>query len=122
MQAEAALTRMLELSSQIVEAVLARRDGSVLASSVAADARGADLARTGVSLLGAAADVRPGHDAERVVVELETGALVVVGDAERIAVATTLAEPTVAVVVYDLRTALHGLAAEKPANRRRKAV
>ena len=60
----------------------------------------------GAELLAAAAAIRAdGPAVERVHVDLERGSLVVVRDGERTIVATTVAEPTVGLVAYDLRTA-----------------
>jgi predicted regulator of Ras-like GTPase activity (Roadblock/LC7/MglB family) len=108
MTAEAAITRMLEHSTQIVEAVIASRDGDVRAASTS-EARGVELAAAGMALLEAGDDVRPGLAAERVVVELPTSSLVVVSNQAHLAVATTVAEPTVALVVFDLRSAVQSV-------------
>ena len=46
---------------------------------------------------------------ERVHVDVERGSLVVVRDGERSIVATTIAEPTVGLVAFDLRATLRRL-------------
>lgn len=110
MDASSALAGLLELSTQVVEAVIVGPVG-VEASSVADTGRSDALASAGRALLAAAETVRPeGPSAlDRVVVELDEAAVVVVREGERSIVATTGAEPTVGLLVYDLRTALRGI-------------
>ncbi len=111
MDASAALAELLELSTQIVEAVVVSADGEVVASRAASDERARELASAGADLLSAAATIRsaapPG--VERVHVDHERGSLVVARDAERSLVATTVAEPTVGLVAFDLRATLRRL-------------
>jgi hypothetical protein len=119
MDAQAALDELTILSRQVVEAVLCSADGRVAASTVADEARAAALARAGQELLAAAAGVRAGGPAvERVHVALDEGSLFLVRDAGRTLVATTVADATPGLVLYDLRTALRR-SAEAPARRRR---
>ena len=69
-----------------------------------------ELASAGADLLSAAATIRSAAaGVERVHVDLERGSLVVVRDAERTIVATTVAEPTVGLVAFDLRATLRRL-------------
>jgi predicted regulator of Ras-like GTPase activity (Roadblock/LC7/MglB family) len=119
--APTALTELLELSTQVVEAVVVGPDG-IEASSTADDVRAERLAATAASLLEAASDVRPGAaPVDRVVVELPTAAVVVLRGGQRSIVATTVAEPTVGLVAYDLRSVLRRLDEPvKPARRPRK--
>lgn len=121
MDAATALTELLDLSTQVVEAVVVGPDG-VEASSAADQARSERLAAAGTALLDAAADVRPAAAAvDRVVVDLESGAAIVVRQGDRSVVATTVAEPTVGLVTYDLRSLLRRLdEPEKPTRRARK--
>lgn len=109
MDASVALSELVGLSTQVVEAVIAGTDGRVLAAHAADDDRAAELAAAGARLLEAASGVRPAAPVERVHVELERGSLVVVRDAERTIVATTVPEPTRGLVVFDLRAALRRL-------------
>jgi predicted regulator of Ras-like GTPase activity (Roadblock/LC7/MglB family) len=111
----APLARLLELSTQVVEAVVVGVDG-IEASSVADLARAEALALAASSLLETAAAVRPGIDVavDRVTVETDTAALVVVREDGRMIVATTVPEPTLGLVVYDLRTALRAPADGEP--------
>ena len=107
MDASAALAELLELSTQVVEAVVVSADGTVEASRAGSDERVQELASAGADLLSAAATIRgDATGVERVHVDLERGSLVVVRDDERSIVATTVAEPTVGLVAFDLRAAL----------------
>jgi predicted regulator of Ras-like GTPase activity (Roadblock/LC7/MglB family) len=104
--APASLAALLELSTQVVEAVVAGPGGVEAASPDDAERAGV-LAAAGAALLDAATPVRPGSPAvERVVVETETATVIVVRDGARSIVVTTVPEPTVGLVVYDLRSAL----------------
>lgn len=107
MDASAALSELVGVSTQVVEAVIVGPEGAVEAARTAGDERAAALAAHGVELLAAAAPIRAGGPAvERVHVDTDRGSLVAVTDGERTAVATTVAEPTVGLVAYDLRAAL----------------
>jgi predicted regulator of Ras-like GTPase activity (Roadblock/LC7/MglB family) len=110
MDASAALAELLELSTQIVEAVVVSADGEVAASRAASDERARELVSAGADLLSSAAAIRsPDPGVERVHVDVERGSLVVVRDGERSIVATTIAEPTVGLVAFDLRATLRRL-------------
>lgn len=110
MDSSTALAELLELSTQIVEAVVVSAEGEVAASRAASDERARELARAGADLLSSAATIRaPDQGVERVHVDLERGSLVVVRDRERSIVATTIAEPTVGLVAFDLRATLRRL-------------
>ena len=107
MDASAALTELVGVSTQVVEAVVTGPGGAIEAARAADDSRAADLSARGAALLAEAASLRPGGPGvERVHVDLDRGSLVVVTDGERTVVATTVAEPTVGLVAYDLRTVL----------------
>ena len=115
MDASAALSELLAVSTQVVEAVVTGTDGQVEAAHTAGDERTAALAGSGAELIAAAASIRAaGPAVERVHVDLERGSLVAVTDGERSIVATTVAEPTVGLVAYDLRTALARVRGEAP--------
>ncbi len=110
MDASAALSNLLELSTQVVEVVITGQDGRIEAAQTAGEERTAALAASGAALLDAAATLRgDAARVERVHVDLAGGSLVVVGDGERTIVVTTVAEPTAGLVAYDLRTTLAGL-------------
>ena len=117
MNAQTSLTELLRLSTQVVEAVVSGPAGAVEAATVGEE-RAQELATAGTELLAAAADVRPGVEVERVAVELSSGSVVVVRSGERSLAATTVPEPTLGLVTYDLRTALTRIEAA-PASRSR---
>jgi hypothetical protein len=107
MDAPAALSELLGLSTQVVEAVVSGPGGAVEASHASGDERTRALVSAGEELLAAAGTLRPdGPGVERVHVDLAGGSLVVVREGERAIVATTVPEPTVGLVAFDLRTAL----------------
>jgi predicted regulator of Ras-like GTPase activity (Roadblock/LC7/MglB family) len=113
MDASAALSELVELSTQVVEVVIAGPGGSVEAARTAGDDRACELASVGDALLAEAAAVRPAAEAvERVHVDLERGAVVVVRDGDRSITATTVPEPTAGLVAFDLRTALRRVAGD----------
>jgi predicted regulator of Ras-like GTPase activity (Roadblock/LC7/MglB family) len=107
MDASAALSELAELSTQVVEVVIAGASGEIEAARTSSDERARELASAGEALLAAAGGVRPGAEAvERVHVDVERGAVVVVRDGGRSITATTVPEPTAGLVAFDLRTAL----------------
>jgi predicted regulator of Ras-like GTPase activity (Roadblock/LC7/MglB family) len=109
MDAAQAIADLMEISSQVRAAVVARADGSVEAASQEGDG-GEALAQVAARLLEGAAAVRGG---ETTVTQLEAaargGSVFVVRDGERIVAATTGASPTVGLVFYDLKTCLRAL-------------
>ena len=110
MDASAALSELVGLSTQVVEVVIATPDGRVEAAHAAGEERARALAAAGADLLAAAAPVRPGTAAvDRVHVDLERGSVVVARDAGHTIVATTVPEPTAGLVAFDLRTTLRRL-------------
>jgi predicted regulator of Ras-like GTPase activity (Roadblock/LC7/MglB family) len=106
MDASTALTELVGLSTQVVEAVIAGPGGDIEAAHAGSDARARSLAATASKLLSEAGELRSGARVERVQVDLARGSVVVVRDAERTIVATTVAEPVGGLVAYDLRAAL----------------
>jgi len=115
MDATAALSELVGVSTQVVEAVVTGREGAVEAARTAGEDRSRALADHGAELLAAAAAIRAdGPAVERVHVDLDRGSLVAVSDGKRTVVATTVAEPTVGLVAYDLRTLLARLRENGP--------
>jgi len=112
MDASAALSELVELSTQVVEVVIAGAGGEVEAARTSGDDRARLLASVGEALVREAAAVRPGDAVERVHVDLERGSVVVVSDGSRSVTATTVPEPTAGLVAFDLRTVLRRVAAE----------
>jgi hypothetical protein len=110
--AAAALADLLEISSQVEQAVALDDHGGVLAATAASDAQVAALAAGATRLLEAADFVRPGQVVTEVAV-LTSGGSVVVARAEGRTVAARLpADPTVGLALYDLRTCVRALAEE----------
>ena len=115
MDASAALSELVGVSTQVVEVVLSGPGGVVEAARTAGDERTRALAAHGAELLAGATAIRPdGPPVERVHVDLDRGSLVVVADGERTVVATTVAEPTAGLVAYDLRAVLARVRGDAP--------
>jgi predicted regulator of Ras-like GTPase activity (Roadblock/LC7/MglB family) len=111
MDASAALSELVGLSTQVVEAVVTAADGTVEAARTADEERARALASAGSALLAEASGLRPSSPGvERVHVDLERGSLVAVTDGRRTVVCTTVPEPTAGLVAFDLRTALRRIA------------
>ena len=119
MDAQQALDDLMEISSQVEAAVLVGPDGAPLATTLPAD-RGERLARAAARMLEA-----DGRTPTQVEAATREGSVFVVRDGGRTIAATTGANPTSGLVLYDLRTCLRTLAAEqseqpKPRRRRKK--
>ncbi len=117
MDAAAAIDELKGLSTQIEVIMVAGRDGAVTAATVD-DARAARLAGLARDLVSGADSVRGdlGRDAlAQLQAATPDGSVFVVLDGDRMAVATTGADPTVGLVFYDLKTLLRQLAAADPA-------
>jgi hypothetical protein len=107
-EAAQALADLVEISSQIESAVLAKSDGTVLASTLTDDERSQAVIREALDLV--AGDGSP----TQVEAILPEGCVFVVRDDERLVVAVTGRDPTSGLVFYDLKTCLR-LAGEEPA-------
>jgi predicted regulator of Ras-like GTPase activity (Roadblock/LC7/MglB family) len=119
MDAAQALHELTELSSQIESAVVLGADGSVLASTTADPVRSSALARSALELVGAAFELNAQpQEVTRVEVELADGAIFVLRDGGRTIAATTGAQPTAGLVVYDLRTCLRSIVEPEPKKKR----
>ncbi|MGB2875773.1 MAG: roadblock/LC7 domain-containing protein [Gaiellaceae bacterium] len=105
-----ALADLTEISTQIEAAVVFDRDGTVLASTLD-DERAGRLAGSALELLRAAEDARPtaSEQIAQLDVTLRDGSVFVVADGDRLIAATTVTEPTVGLVFYDLKSCLRGL-------------
>ena len=107
MDASAALSELVGLSTQVVEAVITGPRGALEATHASGGERSRALVAAGEELLDAAAALRPdGPAVDRVHVDLGRGSIVVVREGERTIVATTVPEPTAGLLSFDLRTAL----------------
>lgn len=118
MDAAQALSDLTEISSQIQAAVLFDADGSVQGSTLGDAASAERLARSAAALLDRAAALR-GDDSEVAQVEASTaeGCVFVVRDGDRRIAATTVPQPTVGLVFYDLKSCLRDSEPEKPKRR-----
>jgi|SRR5215213_3169600 len=118
MDAQQALADLTEVSSQIQAAVVFDDKGKVAGST---HGNGEALAKAAAELLAAADELRPG-DAPLTQLEVATaeGSVFVVRQGEATIAATTSANPTVGLVLYDLKSALRGVeSAKRPAPRKR---
>jgi hypothetical protein len=113
--AEQALADLTEISSQVEAATLFDAKGTVAASTLADPE---PFVRAVQDLLAAAAEARHGS-LNQLEAATGSGSVFVVRDGDSYIAATTAPEPTVALVFYDLKTALRA-AAQRPARRRRK--
>src|SRR5689334_19908400 len=116
MDAAQALADLIEISSQVQAAVILDAEGRVLASTLAEAAREERMANAARGLVEAAGQVR--RDAGPRLTQLEAatpdGSVFVVRDADRTIAAATTPEPTVGLVLYDLKSCLRALAEEQP--------
>jgi predicted regulator of Ras-like GTPase activity (Roadblock/LC7/MglB family) len=119
MDAAQALADLTEISSQIEAAVLFDENGAIEGSTLGDEAAGGALARAAAELLDRAAAFGAVTQLE---VATQEGSVFVVRDGARRIAATTVAQPTVGLVFYDLKSCLRGAAAEpeKPKRTRKK--
>lgn len=113
------LADLLELSAQVRDVVVLGESGFVVASSTTPE-RGEELAHAASGALAAAGTLRDGAPAVTRVEALGgSGGFFVVREEGRVIAATTVADATPGLVVYDLRTALGRLAADERAAARK---
>ncbi len=107
MDAAHALADLVEVSSQIEGAVMTDAKGAPVASTFDDD-RAKAVAAAAHGLLAQAAESKAGSGAglSHLVAELPDGAVFVVRDDERAIAAVTAPDPTVGLIVYDLKTCL----------------
>ena len=113
MTAEQALSDLTEISSQVEAAALFDAKGKVAASTLP---DGEPFVRAVQDLLAAAAEARQGS-LNQLEASTGEGSVFVVRDGDSYIAATTAAEPTVALVFYDLKTALRAAASEPAAKK-----
>jgi predicted regulator of Ras-like GTPase activity (Roadblock/LC7/MglB family) len=118
MDAVQALADLTEISSQIQAAVLFDESGTVQASTLADDVGAQALAQAGGDLLARAAAFRDDGEVSQLEASTAAGSVFVVRDGDRRIAATTGPAPTVGLVFYDLKSALHGADAEPPRPKR----
>ena len=132
MDPAAALADLIEISSQVEAAVLFSADGSIIASTVADEARAAAFATAARRLFESAEEGERGGPGARPLSQLEAssldGSVFVVRQDDRLIAAVTGPEPTVGLVFYDLKTGLRQATqapeeapASKPKRTRKKA-
>jgi hypothetical protein len=124
--AEQALADLAEISSQVRSAVIFDERGEIAASTIGEEHAGA-FVRAVQDLVAAAGETSGGGER---LAQLEAataeGSVFVVRDGPRFVAAATGPEPTVALVFYDLKTALRAAASEpeqapKPKKKPRRA-
>ena len=108
MTADQALADLTEISSQVEAAALFDSKGEVAASTLA---EGQPFVRAVQDLLAAAAEARQGS-LNQLEASTGQGSVFVVREGDSYIAATTGPEPTVALVFYDLKTALRAAAPE----------
>lgn len=119
MDATQALADLVEISSQIEAVVLLGADGTVEATTLADEARAAELARVAQEIVAGAAALDD-REATQIEVSLLEGSVFVVRSEGRVILATTRPDPTVGLVLYDLRSCLRNAAGEGPKSARRR--
>ena len=113
MDANQALSDLMEISSQVEAAVLLDPAGGVDASAGTSEEGASGLGSAARELLEAAGRVRsaPGeHPVTQLEAATRQGSVFVVRDGDRVLAATTGPSPTVGLVFYDLKTCLRALA------------
>src|SRR4051812_13106103 len=115
MEAAQALADLTEISAQIEAAVLAKADGSIIASTMKDEGRAQQLAEAAVELVAAGSEFSEGSNQELVQLQAATprGSLFVARDAHHVVAAITGSRPTVGLVFYDLKTCLRMLEDEE---------
>ncbi len=107
---EEALNELLEMSASVRQAVLVRGEKEVLATTFAVKGSEEAMVRTAREMLSAARSEskKMGRTAlSQLFVEVSSGCVfVVTGEKDTWLVATTGADPTVGLVLYDMSTAL----------------
>ena len=105
MTGDQALAELLDVSEDVVAAVMLDADGKPVAATVGEDeaARAAEIASATLAYAGA---LRTGADAARIEAVTADGSVFLVVDAARAIVATTGRDPVAGLVYHDLRAAL----------------
>jgi predicted regulator of Ras-like GTPase activity (Roadblock/LC7/MglB family) len=114
MDAAGALADLTDVSTQVREAVVLEREGPVVASTIADEARSRELADAARAALEAASRVRTASTSQVTALEaaVPEGSLFVAAGASHVVAATTGPEEPAGLVLYDLRTCLRSLEAD----------
>jgi predicted regulator of Ras-like GTPase activity (Roadblock/LC7/MglB family) len=116
-----ALAELKQISAQVQDAVIFEDDGAVVASTVG-DERAPAMAQAARRLLEEAmGSVEHGDEVVQIEASLPDGSVVVAREGSTAVAATTVPDPTVGLIFYDLRTCLRSLkeAEAKPKPRRK---
>ena len=116
-----ALAELKQISAQVQDAVIFDESGGVVASTVGEE-RAPAMARAAYRLLeNATGAVDRGDQIVQIEASLPEGSVVLAREGSTAVAATTVPDPTVGLIFYDLRTCLRALgeAEEKPKPRRR---
>jgi predicted regulator of Ras-like GTPase activity (Roadblock/LC7/MglB family) len=111
MEPAQALADLVEISSQIEAVVLVEGDGSVVASTFADADQAAGLADVARDVVARAEGVARGREVTQVELAVAEGSVFAVRSGARTILATTRPDPTVGLVLYDLRSCLRNAAA-----------
>jgi predicted regulator of Ras-like GTPase activity (Roadblock/LC7/MglB family) len=110
-----AIADLTEISSQIESVVLLDGKGAVAGSTFADDGAAARFAAAAKALLDAAEALREGGEPlTQLEAETPEGSVFVLREGERLIAATTVPDPTVGLVFYDLKSALRAAEDAKP--------
>jgi predicted regulator of Ras-like GTPase activity (Roadblock/LC7/MglB family) len=115
MDAAQAIADLTEISSQIESVVLLDGKGTVAGSTFADDAAATRFAEASQALLDAAEALREGGEPlTQLEAETPEGSVFVLREGDRLIAATTVPDPTVGLVFYDLKSALRAAEDAKP--------
>ena len=121
MDAPQAIADLTEISSQIESVVLLDGKGAVAGSTFADDAAAKGFADAAKALLDAAESLREGGEPlTQLEAETPEGSVFVLREGDRLIAATTVPDPTVGLVFYDLKSALRVAADAEDAKPKRK--
>ena len=110
-----AIADLTEISSQIESVVLLDGKGAVAGSTFADDAAATRFAQAAKALLDAAEALREGGEPlTQLEAETPEGSVFVLREGDRLIAATTVPDPTVGLVFYDLKSALRAAEDAKP--------
>ena len=115
MDAAQAIADLTEISSQIESVVLLDGKGAVAGSTFADDASATRFADAAKALLDASESLREGGEPlTQLEAETPEGSVFALREGELLIAATTVPDPTVGLVFYDLKSALRAAEAAKP--------
>jgi predicted regulator of Ras-like GTPase activity (Roadblock/LC7/MglB family) len=112
MDAQVALTQLTEISKQVRAAVVFTADGAALASTLDEE-RASRFRELAARILSVVEETDGAAPVTQVEAATGTGSVFVVREGNAAIAATTLPDPVIGVVMYDLRTCLRSLTAEK---------